>query len=61
VYRYDVAVLYLKQSEYNLGEAIEAFKADERWEKENPLDKKGKGKSKSTRQRLGGGLSGQLP
>ena len=56
-------MLYLKQSEYNLGEAIEAYKSDERWEKEHPLEKKGKEKLGSRKGRFttGGGLSGQLP
>lgn len=55
---YDVAGLYLKGSDFNLELAIEAFKADEQWEKENPM----KGKAKQTgNRRIGGlGLSGQL-
>jgi len=60
VAEYDVAVLYLKQADYDLKEAIEAYKADERWEKEHPLDKKGKEKSRRTRSSFGGSLSGQL-
>jgi hypothetical protein len=48
---YDVATLYLKGSDYNLGISIEAFKADERWEKDHPM--KGKGKP---RNRLSGSL-----
>jgi hypothetical protein len=66
-YRYDVALLYLKQFDYDLDTAIEAFKADERWEKEHPLDAssgKGKGKGKDRNGRFrsngGGGLTGQL-
>jgi len=46
--------------DYNLDEAIEAYKADESWEQEHPLDKKGKGKSRRTRSSFGGSLSGQL-
>ena len=34
---YDVASLYLKGSEYDLESAVEAFRADEKWEKEHPL------------------------
>jgi len=30
--------LYLKQTDYNLEAAIEAYKEDERWEKEHPLE-----------------------
>jgi hypothetical protein len=37
---YDVATLYLKGSEYNLESAVEAFKADEQWEKEHPMKEK---------------------
>ncbi|QDS77786.1 hypothetical protein FKW77_005430 [Venturia effusa] len=61
VSEYDVALLYLKQSDYSLESAIEAFKADEKWERENPLAK-GKGKANSGRLRFGGGggLTGQL-
>jgi hypothetical protein len=54
----------LKQSDYDLVTAIEAFKADEQWEKQHPLDasNKGKGKARSARFRPhgGGGLTGQL-
>lgn len=69
VAEYDVALLYLQQTDYNLDLAIEAFKADERWEREHPLQAAKKGKSKmaqsSGRRRWafggsGGGLTGQL-
>lgn len=68
-YRYDVALLYLQQADYDLDQAISAYKADERWEKEHPLEAAKKGKSKavqpSARRRWGfggsgGGLTGQL-
>ena len=63
-YRYDVALFYLKQAEYDLDAAVEAFKADEKWEKENPMSGSSKGKSKrSTGRRkygFGGGITGQL-
>jgi hypothetical protein len=40
--------LYLEQNEYILEAAIEAFREDEKWEKEHPLEtSKGKGKMKS--------------
>jgi hypothetical protein len=66
--RYEVALIYLKQSDYDLDEAVEAYKEDERWEQEHPLNAKsnGKGKGKAPqsvgRRRLGfgGGFSGQL-
>ncbi|OCL14784.1 hypothetical protein AOQ84DRAFT_384475 [Glonium stellatum] len=69
VAEYDVALLYLKQSDYDLSQAIEAYKADERWEKEHPLEAAKKGKIKISqppaRRRWGfggsgGGLTGQL-
>jgi hypothetical protein len=43
-----VALLYLKQADYDLEAAIEAYKDDERWEKEHPLEAslEGKGKTK---------------
>jgi hypothetical protein len=39
-------LFYLEQVDYNLEAAIEAYKDDERWEKENPMKgyEKGKGK-----------------
>lgn len=43
--RYDVALLYLQQSEWNLEAAIEAYKDDERWELEHPLEAKKKVKN----------------
>lgn len=46
VAEYDVALLYLQQAEYDLEQAMEAFKADERWEREHPLDIEGKGRRK---------------
>ena len=46
--RYDVALLYLRQAEWDLEAAMEAYREDERWEREHPLEaqaraKKGKG------------------
>ena len=49
---YEVARLYLKGTDWELQTAIEAFQADERWERENPM--KGKGKEQeSVRRRRG--------
>jgi len=46
VSEYDVALLYLQQVDYDLEAAIEAYKDDERWEKEHPMEaSKGKGKT----------------
>ncbi|KAI9701043.1 MAG: hypothetical protein M1836_001712 [Candelina mexicana] len=68
VSEYDVALIYLKQADYNLDLAIEAYKADEKWEKEHPLDQasssKGKSKAQQSQGRrrfgIGGGITGQL-
>jgi len=43
---YSVATLYLKGSEGDLELAVEAYKADEQWEKEHPMERKGKEKRK---------------
>lgn len=57
---YNVALLYLKGSDYDLEIAVDSYKADEQWEKENPMAK-GKGKNGDHRRRPGGGsLAGQL-
>lgn len=53
VAEYDVAVLYLQQSEWNLEAAIEAFREDEQWEMEHPLDAKGKAKGKIPAKNVG--------
>ena len=59
-----MAVLYLQQANYDLEAAIEAFKADEKWEKDHPMEANFKGKAKAKdkeRRRFGGvGLTGQL-
>jgi hypothetical protein len=58
---YSVAQLYLKGSDYNLVIAVEAFKADEEWEKNHPLDGKGKDRGgQRSRFGRGGSLVGQL-
>ena len=54
---YDVAILYLKGSEYDLETAVEAFRADEQWEKEHPM--KGKQRARPG-QRTSSGMIGQL-
>jgi hypothetical protein len=41
-----VALLYLNQAGYDLEAAIEAYKDDERWEREHPLDANINGKGK---------------
>lgn len=45
---YDVALLYLKQLDFNLESAIEAYREDEKWEQENPLKYKGMYRNKCT-------------
>jgi hypothetical protein len=39
-----VATLYLQQSDWDLESAIEAYREDERWEKEHPMEAKSKSK-----------------
>ena len=52
--RYDVALLYLEQANYDLELAIEVYKDDDQWERENPMQGKGKGKASGrTRQDVG--------
>ena len=35
--RYDVALLYLKQANYDLDIAVKNYLADEKWEREHPM------------------------
>ena len=62
--RYDVALLYLQQSNYDLDVAVEAYLSDEKWEREHPIEgsSKGKAKQKAGRRKYGAmtGISGQL-
>jgi len=62
--RYDVAVLYLEQTDYDLDTAVENYKEDEKWEKEHPMESvKGKRSKDHSRKRTLGtanGLVGQL-
>ncbi|OWP03363.1 hypothetical protein B2J93_7381 [Marssonina coronariae] len=44
--RYDIAILYLNQADYDLNVAIEAYKKDERWGKEHPIEASVKGKGR---------------
>ncbi|CBX99696.1 hypothetical protein IAQ61_005052 [Plenodomus lingam] len=65
VAEYDVALLYLEQTEYQLEHAVTSYKADEEWEKEHSLEAAKKGKSKASqstgRRKWGfGGLTGQV-
>lgn len=56
---YNVAQLYLKGSSYDLEIAVEAFKADEQWEKDHPFQGKGK-EAQRSRRSFGSSLVGQL-
>ena len=62
--RYEIALLYLQQAKYDLDAAVEAYLADEKWEKEHPIagSAKEKGGRRPARRRLGlsAGLTGQL-
>jgi hypothetical protein len=57
--RYDIALLYLDQADYDLALAVETYKADERWEREHPMNGNIKGKNK-TRKVGGIGSTGRL-
>jgi hypothetical protein len=63
---YGVAELYLKGADGDLEMAVEAWRADEEWERRNPLGKgkgNGKGMGEGRRRKgsgIGGGLVGQL-
>ncbi|KAI9747176.1 MAG: hypothetical protein M4579_007510 [Chaenotheca gracillima] len=37
VAEYDMALIYLQQAKYDLETAVEAYQADERWEREHPM------------------------
>jgi len=39
--------LYLKEVDYDLEAAIAAYKDDEKWEKEHPIEASAKGKGKT--------------
>ena len=63
--RYDVALLYLEQADYDLDAAVGAYLADEKWEREHPMaaNVKGKGNHDAPRRRrfgLSNGITGQL-
>ena len=62
--RYDVALLYLKQADHDLDIAVETYLAEEKWEKEHPIEahRKGKEKQNAPRRRLGfsNSITGQL-
>jgi hypothetical protein len=62
-HEYDVAELYLGQAQGDVDNAVNRWREDERWERENPL-KKGKGRGGAGRTEMrgygGGGIVGQL-
>ncbi|KAL8995194.1 MAG: hypothetical protein Q9169_005027 [Polycauliona sp. 2 TL-2023] len=55
VSEYDVALLYLDQAKYDLDAAVEAYMADEQWERDHPIQTSSKTKipPKRSRPRLG--------
>ena len=57
---YEVAVLYLKQSKWDLRAALEGWSADERWERENPMNERKGERSGKLGKKAGIGLTGQL-
>lgn len=44
---YDIALVYLEQVDYDLDAGIEAYKDDERWEREHPMEANIKGKGRT--------------
>ncbi|MCJ1394457.1 hypothetical protein MMC18_007335 [Xylographa bjoerkii] len=63
VAEYDIALLYLQQADYDLEASIAAYKADEKWEREHPLNSNMKGKQPQgpSRRKIGGfGISAQV-
>lgn len=58
--RYSVALLYLQQAKYDLDAAIEAYLADEKWEKANPMAGSSKGKANQRPGRRKFGVGGDL-
>lgn len=63
-FRYEIALLYLKQADYDLDIAVEAYLADETWEKEHPIEANMNAKGKKTASRrkydFSDGIRGQL-
>jgi len=65
LFSYDIALLYLRQADYDVDGAVEAYISDERWEREHPMEAnvKGKRKDETPRRRrfgLSNGITGQL-
>ena len=62
--RYDVALLYLQQADYDLDRAVAAYLEDEKWEKEHPMEGSSKVMTKikpaRLRFRMRTGFTGQL-
>lgn len=56
---YDIALLYLEQVDYDLDAAVEAYRDDERWEKEHPMEANIKGKEKTTQNVVNRRFTGQ--
>lgn len=59
-----MAILYLQQAQYDLDAAVEAYRADEKWEKDHPIESssKGKAKQKASKRKfgIGTGFTGQV-
>lgn len=60
VSEYNIALLYLKQTNYDWEAAVEAYREDERWEREHPLEAAKKGGGKQAASRRGGGFGGSM-
>ena len=58
-HQYDMAEVYLGNAKGDVSRAIERWKDDEKWERENPMKPNGKGKV-GRRKDASGGLTGQM-
>ncbi|KAI9726438.1 MAG: hypothetical protein M1828_001260 [Chrysothrix sp. TS-e1954] len=58
-HQYDMAEVYLNNAKGDVSKAIERWKDDEKWERENPMKTNGKGKV-GRRKDASSGLTGQL-
>lgn len=63
-YSYNVALFYLKQSNYDIDAAVESYLADEEWEKANPMASSSKRPKQQNTSKMKRGiatsLSGQI-
>ncbi len=59
--RYDIALLYLEQVGYELDGAVEAYLADENWEKDHPVESPSSGKAERKSNNWKYGINTSIP